>query len=156
MCEEQSPTWPGPPLTLPLEVKDTPRSDHTIHNIKESDRDFDVNPRKHVNIRGMEDYLEKGEDALVDVEELETFLQGPKDVAGFIAVLARNACDAGGSMMFVFMKRKEGHVVAVLPENQEIFYKELDEAIEYMNARHSRLLTAMERKNNRGLLKKFR
>ena len=60
-----------------------------------------------------------------EVEELETCLLGPTDVAGIIAVLAKNACDGSGYRRFVFIKKSQGHVVAVagrsaaLQENQD-------------------------------------
>ena len=54
-------TWPGPPSDHHLRWRDTPRSDHTFHSIRESDRVFDANPswnpKERVIIRGMEDYL---------------------------------------------------------------------------------------------------
>ena len=37
------PTWLAPPSTPPPEVRDTPRSDHSFHGIKESSRHFDAN-----------------------------------------------------------------------------------------------------------------
>ena len=95
---QEGQTWPGRPSGPPPELEDTPRSDHTFHSVRESDRELDANhswnPRERVIIRGMEDYLGRSEDIMVEVEELETCLLGPSDVAGIIiAVLAKNACD---------------------------------------------------------------
>ena len=61
-----------------------------------------------------------------------------------------NACDGGGYRRFVFVKRKDGHLAyvrqyAALRENEERDHKEI---IEYMNAKQSRQLAAMERKQN--------
>ena len=71
------------------------------HDIRESDRELDANHswnlRERVVIRGMEDDLGRSEATLVEVEELETCLLGPSDVAGVIAVLAKKTRDGGGS-----------------------------------------------------------
>ena len=40
---QEMPTWLGPPSAPLLELKDTPRSDHPVHSIKDSDREFDAN-----------------------------------------------------------------------------------------------------------------
>ena len=60
----------------------------------------------------MEDYLGRSEEILVEVEELETYLLGPSDVAGVVTGLAKKACDGGGNWRFVLIKRKEGKLVA--------------------------------------------
>ena len=143
------PTWLGPPSTSPPEVRDMPRSDHSFYGVKESSRDFDANhrrnPMERVIIRGVEDYLGRSEEILVEGEEFETYLLAPSDVAGIITVLAKNVCDGGADRKFAFIKKGEGNVVAAagrnvaLPENQERYYKEVQEAMEYMNAEQSRL-----------------
>ena len=130
-----------------LELKDTQRSDHTFHSIKESDREFDANlswkPREG-----------RSEDIMVVVGELESYLLTPSDVAGIITVLAENACDGGGYRKFVFIKRSEGIVVAVagryaaLQENQESNNRELHEAIAHMKTKQSRLLATVEQKQH--------
>ena len=51
---------------------------------------------ERVNVRRMEHDLEKSEDILVEVEESETVLLGPTDVAGIITALAENACVGAG------------------------------------------------------------
>ena len=85
-------------------------------------------------------------------EELETTLLAASDVAGIITALAKNVCDGGADRRIVFIKKGDGNVVAAagrnvaLQENQERDYTEVQEAIEYMNAKQSRLLAAMERK----------
>ena len=60
---QERPTWHDPPSDPPPEVGGTPRSDHTFHRTKESDREFDANhswnPRERVIIRGMEDFYER-------------------------------------------------------------------------------------------------
>ena len=68
----------------------------------------------------------RGEEGIiVEVEEWETCLCGPSDVAGIIAALAKNACDGGGYRRFVLIKTSEGDVVAAavrdaaLQENQD-------------------------------------
>ena len=97
----------------------------------------------------MEDYLGRSEDIKAEVGELEPYLLAPSDVAGIITVLA---CDGGGYMRFVFTRRSEGNVVAVagryaaMQENHESGNRELQEAIEFMNAKQSRLLATIERK----------
>ena len=88
----------------------------------------------------------------MECEELETTLLAPSDVAGIITALAKNVCDGGADRRFVFIKKGDGNEVAAswrnvaLQENQERDYTEVQEAIEYMNAKQSRLLAAMERK----------
>ena len=104
----------------------------------ESEREFAAsyswNSRERVIIRGMEHYLETGEEILVEVEQLETEVLDPFEVAGTITVLAKNACDGGGYRSFVFIKRKEGNSVAAvrqhaaLRENPERDNKELQGA----------------------------
>ena len=85
-------------------------------------------------------------------EELEATLLAPSDVAGIVTALAKNVCDGGADRRFVFIKKGDGNVVAAagrnvaLQENQERDYTEVQEAIENMNAKQSRLLAAMERK----------
>ena len=55
--------------------------------------------------------------------------------------MAKNACDGGGYKRFVFVKRKDGHLVAdvrhyaALRENWERDHKEI---IKYMNSKQSR------------------
>ena len=75
-------------------MKDTPRSDPTVQG-NQSDRDLDANhsrnPRERVIIGGMENYLGRSEDIMVEAEELETYLLGPLDVMGIVYVLAQNA-----------------------------------------------------------------
>ena len=100
---------------------------------KKTDSKFDGNhawnPRERVIIRVMEDYLGRSEEIPVEVEELEAYLIDPTDVAGIITVLAKNACDGGGNRRFVFIKRKEGHLVpyvrqfAIVREGQATDYK---------------------------------
>ena len=43
----------------------------------------------------MEDHVGRSEDLTAEVEELETYLLGPSDVTGIIAVLAKYARDGG-------------------------------------------------------------
>ena len=71
-----------------------------------------------------------------------------KDILVNVIVLAKHACDGRGCRRFVFIKRKEGHLVqyAALRENQERDCRELQEAIEHMKEKQSRLLETMERK----------
>ena len=99
------PSLPPTAPPSPLEEEATPRSDHTFHSTRESDRELNANHswnlRERVIIRGMEDYLGGSADTMVGVEELETYLLGPSDVAGIIAVLAKNGCDGGGYRRFV-------------------------------------------------------
>ena len=88
---------------------------------------------------------------MVEVEELESHLLAPSDMAGIITVLAKNACDGGGYRRFVFIKRREGSAVAVAgrhapQENQERDHKELQKNIEFRNVKHNRLLATMKRK----------
>ena len=89
---------------------------------------------------------------MVEVEEFWTCLHGSSDVAGIIAVLAKNVCDGGGYRRFAPTKKSEDNVVAAaawyaaLQENQDRNYRELQEAIEYMNAKQNRLLATMEHK----------
>ena len=60
--------WPGPPPAPPSEVEDTPRSDHTFHTVRDSDRKLDANhssnPRESFIIRWIEDYLGRSEDIM--------------------------------------------------------------------------------------------
>ena len=68
-----------------------------------------------------------------------------------ILSFAENACDEGGRKK---SETKRGTEVAAcerfcetLQENQDRTYRELQEAIEYMNAKKNRLLETMERKH---------
>ena len=63
--------------------------------------------RGSVITRGMEDYLGRSQETLVEVEELETYLLRPTDVAGSVNVLAKNACNHNGHRRFVFLRRKD-------------------------------------------------
>ena len=69
-------------------------------------------PSERVIIRGMEDHIGRSEDIMAEVEALQTYLLGPSQVAGIIAVLAKNLCDRGGCRRFVNFKKSEGNVVA--------------------------------------------
>ena len=61
----------------------------------------------------MENYLtRKSEVILVEVWELKVYLLCPTDVTGVVDVLAKNACDREEHRGFVFVKSKEGHLVA--------------------------------------------
>ena len=87
----------------PVEGTSQSDHDHTCHSARELElRDqqdeFEASrswpARERVIMRGIEDYSEKkSQDILMEVEELETFLFGPADVAGIITALTENACD---------------------------------------------------------------
>ena len=98
-------------------MKDTPRSDHTFSIFKASDREFVANhswnPQERVIIRGMEGYFGRSEDVMVVIGEMDSNLLAPSDGAGISSVLAKNACDGGGSRRFEFIQEREGSVVAV-------------------------------------------
>ena len=76
----------------------------------------------------------------------------PSNGGRYHTVLAKNACDGGGYGRFVFIKRSEGNVVAVTgrhadrQEHREKHHRELQEAIEFINAKQSRLLATLSRK----------
>ena len=147
---QDKPTWPGPPSAPPVES--TPRSDNNFKR-KKSDREFDanhfLNPRERIVIEGMKDYLGRRESILVAVGKLESYLVAPSDVVGIITVMAETACDGGGYRRFLFINSWEGNLVAsarqhaALQENLERDHKELQEAIEFMNVKQSRLLATM-------------
>ena len=97
-------------------------------------------------IQGNASSSEEWKTALVE------YLLAPSDVAGIITALAKNVCDGGADRRFAFIKKGDDNVVAAagrnvaLQENQERDFTEVQEAIEYMNAKQSMLLAAMERK----------
>ena len=141
------------------EVGESPRSDRSVQESgSECDANHTWNPRERVIIRGMEDYLARGQRSLVEVEEFQAHSLCPTDVWRVLFnVLAKNACNQGGCRSFVFIKRKEGHLVAdvrqyqdaILREGQETYHKEFHEITECMNVKQRRLLATMERKQNK-------
>ena len=148
---EAKTTWPGP-----LEVGETSRSVHAFHSENESDRGFDANharnPREHVFIREMEDYLTRGQRILVEVEELEAYLLCQTDVTVLSMSWPSMRANQKGHRRCAFVKRKEGHMVAdmrqyaILRERQETDNKELKEIIEHMGVKQRGLLATVERK----------
>ena len=89
---------------------------------------------------------------LVEVGQLEAYLLCRTDLTGIVEVLAKNACDREWHRRFVFVKTKEGHLVAdveqhaIMRDRMDLDYQELQEIVECMNMQQKRLLTTMERK----------
>ena len=81
---------------------------------------------------------------------MDHFLLSPKDTAMSILSFAENACDEGGRKKSETKRGTEvaevGRFFEALQDNQDGNYGELQEAIEYMNAKQSRLLATVERK----------
>ena len=147
------PPWPGPPKDPPAEVDEM--------EVEEMEPDLDIdanhawNPRERVIIRRTEDYLtKKSEEILVEVGELEAHLLCPTDVTGIVDVLAKNACDQVRRRRFVFVKTKEGHLVAGMRQRafmrarMEPDYQELQVIIGHMNVKQGGLLATMVRKQS--------
>ena len=77
---------------------------------------------------------------------MSVLLLSPEDEATNVLSFAENACGEGRLQKFSVLEPKRSTEVAevrrfleALQENQDRNYKELQEAIEYMNAKQSRL-----------------
>ena len=110
--------------------------------------------RERVSLRGMEDYLRKSEDALVD--ELETLLLVPSDVPGVITALAENACDGDGSRRVELIDKAKTrwsgcgmkcHQAQEDARAKTEKHEELLATIEYLKTQHKGLMTTMERQS---------
>ena len=104
-------------------------------------------------IETMGSYLKKSEQCHVGIDELEHFLLSPGDDTINILSFAENACGEGGRKKFGVVETKGGTAVAevrrffeALQANQDRNFREMQEAVEYMQDRRSRLLETMERK----------
>ena len=100
----------------------------------------------------MEEHHGKSENVLVVVEEVETCLPGPTDVAGIINTLVENACDR--ITRFESVRRPSdgcgmalrGMSSSSSRANIEV-HQELLGTIEYLKKQLNGLMTTVERKN---------
>ena len=144
---QERPTWPGLPYAPPPELDG--------EGLQRWQIGVDVNPlwpwnaREDVLIKTKENYLKKSKTFQVGFSELEQFLHSPWDDAISIMSIVENPCDEGGRKKFAVLETKRGIDIEALQENQDRNYRELQEAIECMNAKQNRLLATMERQQNR-------
>ena len=95
------------------EVADVTRCAEAARSEKVTDATHAWNSRERILVKRMEEYfVEKGEEILVEVGTLEAYVLCPTDVAGVMDELAKKACDQEGRRKFVFIKTKEGNLVA--------------------------------------------
>ena len=91
---------------------------------------------------------EKKQNALVDVEDLETFVSNSTDAEGFFGVLTWSACDREGRRRFVARKTEATLVAkvkqyAMMRAMQDEEYQELHEVIENVNEKKPNPLSTM-------------
>ena len=138
--------WLGPPSAAPPDLEE---------RLEDRSR-REPSAQERALIDAMESDLKKSDQFHVATNELEHFLLSPEDNAISVLSFVENACEEGGRKTFAVLESKRGIEVAeisrvfeALQEYQHRNHSKLQEAIENLDAKQSRLLATMERKQKK-------